>query len=453
GYFDVGFQSEEDAEVAAQTPLIYKKNPIPTTCTHLPSDTMLVVSFINLPSHLPPQVLYDQLVVGLMAYGTQPNLIFAIPSGAEYLAAPRATATIIPHHPTIAQQIPPCASVAAAPDHFFWAQVNNGRQICSLCFGLNHAKRVCPQAKSAAVASEPPSGANQSNAWTTIGTQAATHLPNPTHPNLNATISVNQNPWDLLAETDKSGNVLISKHTGQPLCQGDYDWAEFFLPDFDETPTPHHFTPLPNTAPFQSDHQLTLAAVASPHYLKLCTAVAQSVAQLQHGLPTLFFPPTSLNLPAVISQNYSMMLNISLFTQLPEACKEAEVLLTAFVETLSHHYLDAEEENSYYTDLNPHYVDAPTPWLSALIWYCNQHPLIEVGLSENQPPNPSSPSAMVVPNTAPFQSDHQLTLAAVASPQCPKLCTAVAQSVAQLQHGLPTLFFPLTSLNLPAVTS
>ncbi|KAI0229545.1 hypothetical protein L0F63_003803 [Massospora cicadina] len=234
GYFDVGFQSEEDAEAAAQTPLIYKKTPIPTTCTRLPSDTTLVVSFANLPSHLPPQVLYDQLVTGLMAYGTQPNLIFAIPSGAECLAAPRATATIIPHHPTIAQQILPRASVAAAPDHFFWARVNNGRQICSLCFGIDHAKRACPKAKSADATSEPPSGgsvwgtllppptlqsysvgphrklappktsiltlppkskpANQSNAWTNIHTQAAAHLPNPTHSNLNATIPVNQNP-------------------------------------------------------------------------------------------------------------------------------------------------------------------------------------------------------------------------------------------------------------------
>ncbi|KAI0244019.1 hypothetical protein L0F63_003679 [Massospora cicadina] len=72
-------------------------------------------------------------------------------------------------------------------------------------------------------------------------------------------------------------------------------------------------------------------------------------------------------------------------TQLPEARKEAEVLLAAFVETLSRHYLDAEVENSYYADLSPHYADAPTPWLSALIWYCNQHPLIEAGLSETNP--------------------------------------------------------------------
>ncbi|KAI0233239.1 hypothetical protein L0F63_003495 [Massospora cicadina] len=77
-----------------------------------------------------------------------------------------------------------------------------------------------------------------------------------------------------------------------------------------------------------------------------------------------------------------------LFTQLPEARKEAEVLLAAFVESPSHHYLDEEVENSYYTDLHPHYADAPTPWLSALIWYCNQHPMIEAGLSENQPSYP-----------------------------------------------------------------
>ncbi|KAI0224453.1 hypothetical protein L0F63_007134 [Massospora cicadina] len=196
------------------------------------------------------------LVAGLMAYGTQPNLIFAIPSGAERLAAPRATATIIPHHPTIAQQIPPRASVAAAPDHFFWARVDNGRQICSLYFGIDHAKRVCPKAKSADATSEPPSGGS---VWE--------HFAAPSHP---------------------------------PIS--------IFLPDFDETPTPRHFAPLPNTAPFQSDHQLALAAVASPHCPKLRTTVAQSVAQLQHGLPTIFFPLTSLNLPAVTSQNYLMML-------------------------------------------------------------------------------------------------------------------------------------------------
>ncbi|KAI0230074.1 hypothetical protein L0F63_002287, partial [Massospora cicadina] len=48
--------------------------------------------------------------------------------------------------------------------------------------------------------------------------------------------------------------------------------------------------------------------------------------------------------------------------------------LFAFVESLSHHHLDKE--------------------LSALVQYCNQHPMIGAGLSEDQPPDHSSPSAM-----------------------------------------------------------
>ncbi|KAI0229271.1 hypothetical protein L0F63_004416 [Massospora cicadina] len=94
---------------------------------------------------------------------------------------------------------------------------------------------------------------------------------------------------------------------------------------------------------------------------------------------------TVMNVAMIASFNPSAKINchsIFLSTQLPEA---------PFVETLSHHYLDAEEENSYYADLNPHYADAPKPWLSALIQYCNQHPLIEVGLSENQPLTPPHP--------------------------------------------------------------
>ncbi|KAI0244143.1 hypothetical protein L0F63_001191, partial [Massospora cicadina] len=58
-----------------------------------------------------------------------------------------------------------------------------------------------------------------------------------------------------------------------------------------------------------------------------------------------------MNVTMIASFNPSAKIthhSISLFTQLPEARKEAEVLLAAFVETLSCHYLDAEEENSYY---------------------------------------------------------------------------------------------------------
>ncbi|KAI0229603.1 hypothetical protein L0F63_003717 [Massospora cicadina] len=203
-------------------------------------DTTLVVSFANLPSHLPPQVLYDQLVAGLMAYGTQPNLIFAIPSGAERLAAP----------PRLS------------------------------CGGLSS-------------------------------------LPKTTH-------------------------------RGGPVSGSAPAWPAHHLlpPDFPESPCS-------DISKLFDDAEIAVMNVAT------LASFNPSAKITRHG--------------------------ISLFTQLPEARKEAEVLLAAFVETLSCHYLDAEVENSYYADLSPHYADAPTPWLSALIWYCNQHPLIEAGLSETNP--------------------------------------------------------------------
>ncbi|KAI0243715.1 hypothetical protein L0F63_001710 [Massospora cicadina] len=86
--------------------------------------------------------------------------------------------------------------------------------------------------------------------------------------------------------------------------------------------------------------------------------------------------------------------NISLFAQLPEAHKEAEIHVVAFVEVLYHANPNEEVENSYYTDFHPNYVDAPTPWLYTLICYFNQNPMIEAHMSEDQPPTPSL-SAMV----------------------------------------------------------
>ncbi|KAI0243521.1 hypothetical protein L0F63_005684, partial [Massospora cicadina] len=83
--------------------------------------------------------------------------------------------------------------------------------------------------------------------------------------------------------------------------------------------------------------------------------------------------------------------SISLFAQLPKARKEAEVLVAAFVEVLYHANLNDEVENSYYTNFHPHYEDAPTPWLSALIHYFNQNPMIRAHLSEDQPPDPPHP--------------------------------------------------------------
>ncbi|KAI0221568.1 hypothetical protein L0F63_001172 [Massospora cicadina] len=211
-YFDIGFQSEEDAEAAAQTPLIYKK-------PHSHN------------SYSPPfrhHVFYDQLVAGLMAYGTHPNLIFAIPSA--HLS---------------------CGGLSSVPKTMY-----RGGPVSGLA-----------------------------PAW-------------PAHPLL--------------------------------------------PPNFPESP---------------------------------CSDISKLFDDAEVAV---------MNVATLASFNPSA--KITCHTH-----KESKVFLAAFVETLSCHYLDEEVENSYYTDLHPHYVDAPIPWLSALIWYCNQHPLIEVGLSENQHPDPPHP--------------------------------------------------------------
>ncbi|KAI0244703.1 hypothetical protein L0F63_004258, partial [Massospora cicadina] len=82
---------------------------------------------------------------------------------------------------------------------------------------------------------------------------------------------------------------------------------------------------------------------------------------------------------------------ISLFAQLPKAHKEAEILVAAFVEVFYHANLNEEVENLYYTNFHPHYMDAPTPWISTLIHFFNQNPMIEAHISEDQPPDPPHP--------------------------------------------------------------
>lgn len=143
GYFDLGFTSEEAAEAASKVKLLYKGTPIPTTCTRLPSDKTLVINFSNLPSHLPPQTLFDELYSGLLAYGKDPVIKFLVPIGAEKLAGPRAIATITPTDPNMPQLIPPRSALPSSPEHIFWARCENGRLVCAQCYGLDHSKAKC----------------------------------------------------------------------------------------------------------------------------------------------------------------------------------------------------------------------------------------------------------------------------------------------------------------------
>ncbi|KAI0244249.1 hypothetical protein L0F63_006196, partial [Massospora cicadina] len=62
GYFDLGFPCEADSATAAMVPSIFNNIPFPTTQTWLPTDTTLVVQFAGLPTHLPPEVLHQELM-------------------------------------------------------------------------------------------------------------------------------------------------------------------------------------------------------------------------------------------------------------------------------------------------------------------------------------------------------------------------------------------------------
>ncbi|KAI0241024.1 hypothetical protein L0F63_006938, partial [Massospora cicadina] len=77
-----------DATTVATVPLVFQDTHLPTIQTQLPVDTTLVVRFAGLPTHLPPEVLHQELMEGLAAYGSNPILHFVVPNGATRLAGP-----------------------------------------------------------------------------------------------------------------------------------------------------------------------------------------------------------------------------------------------------------------------------------------------------------------------------------------------------------------------------
>ncbi|KAI0223458.1 hypothetical protein L0F63_004364, partial [Massospora cicadina] len=76
GYYNLGFTFEADAATSATVPLVFQGAFLPTTWTWLPADTTLVVQFASLPTHLPTEVLHQELMDGLAAYGSNPILQF-----------------------------------------------------------------------------------------------------------------------------------------------------------------------------------------------------------------------------------------------------------------------------------------------------------------------------------------------------------------------------------------
>ena len=93
-YFEFGYFTEKDADIAANLEVIYKNTCIPVTRTREPSQTTLTIHISNLPTNLHPELLKKELLEGLASYGQNPVIVFDVPHSLTYLTGPQATAVI-----------------------------------------------------------------------------------------------------------------------------------------------------------------------------------------------------------------------------------------------------------------------------------------------------------------------------------------------------------------------
>ncbi|KAJ9068320.1 hypothetical protein DSO57_1029935, partial [Entomophthora muscae] len=144
GYIDVGYPSEEQAEWASKIPISYKGIKLPTTRTQHYSQTLLVIRFSKLPTHLPFDILRQELMEGLMKYGSSPELIFDVLVGISHLSGPCAFGTIAIHDNIKPADIPTWSTVLSAKEDLFLAQFEGARKACSKCKAMDHSKATCP---------------------------------------------------------------------------------------------------------------------------------------------------------------------------------------------------------------------------------------------------------------------------------------------------------------------
>ena len=143
GYIDFGFSSADAADQAAKAQVIYKDTPIPTIRTSHYSQSPMAIRFVNLPTHLPYDTLKQELIRGLLSYGSEPEIIFDIPKGITNISGPTAIATIVPSSKTTLPQIPPRAILSIAPDDPFFVQFEGAQKMCSNCKLPGHKKSAC----------------------------------------------------------------------------------------------------------------------------------------------------------------------------------------------------------------------------------------------------------------------------------------------------------------------
>ncbi|KAJ9088998.1 hypothetical protein DSO57_1017277, partial [Entomophthora muscae] len=149
GYIDFGFTSADKADTAASLTVQYKSQVLPTTCTNYHKNKLTVICFTGLPTHLPSELLYCELMLGLLSYGAEPTILSDVPSSVNHLTGPTASATVISFEHISPNIIPPRAVIPSAPFDAFNIIFYYRCSFCNLCYKLDHNQKACPLLKAA----------------------------------------------------------------------------------------------------------------------------------------------------------------------------------------------------------------------------------------------------------------------------------------------------------------
>ncbi|KAJ9080561.1 hypothetical protein DSO57_1023587 [Entomophthora muscae] len=139
GCIDFVFTSADKADTAAVITVQYKSQVSPTTWTKYHKNSLTVIHFTGLPTHLPAELLYCKLILGLTSYGAEPTIIFDVPISVNHLTGPSASATVIPFEDISPEIILPRAVIPSALLDI----------LCNLCFELDHNQKACLLLKAA----------------------------------------------------------------------------------------------------------------------------------------------------------------------------------------------------------------------------------------------------------------------------------------------------------------
>ncbi|KAJ9087317.1 hypothetical protein DSO57_1034468 [Entomophthora muscae] len=145
----ISANKKDKADTAAVITVQYKSQVLPTTRTKYYKNSLTVIHFTGLPTHLPAEILYCELILGLISYGAEPAIIFDVPISVNHLTGLSASATVIPFEDISPEIIPPRAVISSALLDVLYVKFDGMCSLCNLCFELDHNQKACLLLKAA----------------------------------------------------------------------------------------------------------------------------------------------------------------------------------------------------------------------------------------------------------------------------------------------------------------